>query len=50
MTCVQDCQREAELEKRISELEAALRLCIDNCIDPTEGEVALTRAHEVLTK
>lgn len=36
--------------KRIAELEAALRLCIDNCIDPTEGEVALTRAREVLQR
>lgn len=25
MICVQDCQREAELEKRIAELEEALR-------------------------
>jgi hypothetical protein len=36
--------------ERIAELEAALRLCVDNCIDPTEGEVALTHAREVLSK
>lgn len=34
--------------RRIAELEAALRLCLDDCIDPTEGEVALTRARELL--
>lgn len=29
MTCVQDCQREAELEKRIAELEEALREIVE---------------------
>ena len=34
--------------RQIAELRAALRLCVDNCIDPTEGEIALTRARDVL--
>jgi len=37
-------------ELRVKKLEAGLRLCIDNCIDPTEGEVALTRARSLITE
>ena len=31
MTCVQDCQREAELERRIAELEAVIRMYLADC-------------------
>lgn len=40
--------RRIATQLRVSQLEAALRLCIDNCIDPTEGEVALSRARQLL--
>lgn len=40
--------RRIAAELRVTKLVDGLRLCIENCIDPTEGEVALTRARALI--
>jgi len=46
----QEMARRIAAEIRITELEAGLRRCLADCIDPTEGEVALTLARSLLAK
>lgn len=40
--------RRIAAELMVDKCKAALRLCVENCIDPTEGEVALSRARDLL--
>lgn len=46
----QEMARRIAAELRVARLEAGLRLCVADCIDPTEGEVALTRARQLLSE